>query len=109
MKNIFSNWLKNKNEGPLANFGHVFNDMEPYDYDDTRKDLMDVLFNRYQTEFLDFVDSLANGRNDNELSTIMSRIHKSPKNNMKPKHFHEPDDVVMPMADKGGGSSFEDE
>lgn len=103
MKNVFTQWLSKKNESPMADFGYTMNDMQPYDFDNLKKDLLEILYNRYNEEFVDFVETLANGRNDSELSNIVNKMSKVQHTQTKPKHF-EPHDVMMPTADQGGDS-----
>lgn len=114
MKNTFRTWLEKKireNESPFAKFQHNSDhDLGAQDYEKMQRELISLLCNRYSSDFFNFVEGLANQRNDGELSEIMRRMNRenmSPTKN--PRHPKEPDDVVVPTADRAGGSDSDED
>lgn len=110
MKKTFASWLQRKvteNESPFAKFQHNSDhDLGVQDYEKLQKELIDMMCNRYSTDFFDFVDGIANQRNDEELASLARKINGQNMSPMKkPRHPAEPDIVVSPLADRGSSET----
>ncbi len=77
-----------------------FND----DHENTQLELFKRVISKYPEETLDFLTSIAS-RGDEEISGLLKRVnfHSKPKLTKPPRHPSDHDDIVIPMADRGGG------
>ena len=91
------------------NFSNTNDDVDTDDYEKTQQELFKVVFSKYPTETLQFMDGIAQ-RGDEEVNGLLSKIKKDhePASEKPVRHPSDGDEVVPPNADTGGGGEFEE-
>lgn len=79
------------------------------DHEKVKSELFEVVYSKYPTETLQFLDGLAQ-RGDEEVNALLSKLKaQSPNNFKEPRDPENQDEVVPPESDTGQGGEFEGE
>lgn len=80
------------------------------DHDQIKGELFRLVFSKYPTETMQFLEGIAQ-RGDEEVNALIKKLNqgKGPTEFKQPQSFRDKDEVVPPMADTGQGGDFEGE
>ena len=78
------------------------------DHEKVKSELFNVVYDKYTTETLQFLDGIAQ-RGDEEVNALLQKLKANAPNDYKePRHPSDQDEIVPPEADTGQGGEFED-
>ena len=101
---MFKSWLKKRGllEDITDKFRYIDAGSRPVDYDKQTQELLKILMTQYKSEFDQFVNRLADERDDRELKSLQRSLRTdfAPSDPWKPAS-KERDEIVPPMADRG--------